>query len=850
MPYTMPKNRFGHSRLCLLSMLALGVACGDDVTASSETSPGTTPTSSNGADTTADSSSTSDDNPTTEASEDDSSGIPPESTSSTTTDGTTTNDTKDDATSTSSGVDTEDTDSSTTAAVESSTSTGTEEPQNCPYGVLNAPDVVSNSTLNQDSEFVSSCGGGGAPDYSYTLTAPADGFYIVRASSPDGVVNPILAVFDGNCGGPELDCNNDFGFGEDAEVGVQLTEGQIVTVVADGFALTGGTIDLSVTFFEGTCPDDDLGNTVPVVFTGDSTTSDNTVFASCGGDTAPDDTLTFTAPEAGVYAIDTAGSDYDTVLFLLDECGGNEIGCSDDVGADQTSHLNLLMEAGEEIVVVVDGAGLESGNYTVNIDRDVCPDITLPSVAPQTVSGSTVGELDASTGSCGGEGAPGVSYSFTAPEAGIYTIDTEGSGFDTVLYAIDGCGGPETACSNDVGVGNSSRINVTLAEGEEVLFVVDGDNGESGTFDINIELDMCPDFDLGSLSPQTVMGNTEAEVNSSTGSCGGGGAPDVAYTFTAPASGPYIFDTNGSDFDTVLYAFDGATCAGDSLECDDDDGDGTQSLMLLNLVQDQEITVVVDGFSNNSGDYVLNVTAPDCGNGVIEFGEVCDTDDLDGETCGDLGFPGGTLACDDACQLDSSGCDTCGDEVINGADACDGTAIGQFRCEDFGFEGGSLDCMDDCAAVDTDQCSDDVIVVCSSPGSAIDSVFPTTTDTITVTDTGTIADVDVFLNITHSYSGDLDVTLLADDLALSNEVSFDSCLGEDDVWAFFNDEGSAAAGDVCDVPIGVEGNLTPNQPLSVYDGNEASGSWTLSVTDDANLDNGTLNEWCLYITLE
>ncbi|MCR9166169.1 MAG: proprotein convertase P-domain-containing protein [Nannocystaceae bacterium] len=716
-------------RLCLLSALAL-TACGDD-TATPDTND---ETSGGGSSSTTD---TPDSGP---------------STSTTTTGGTTTDDGSTtmtvEPTSSSSG-DSADasttmvdpTDGSTTmvdptedssSGDESSSSEGGKMPMDCPYGDLMAPDLVNADTTGQDSEFTNSCGGGGAPDVSYTLTAPADGTYFFTATSPDGEVDPLVAVYDGTCGGPELACNEDIdGTTTAARVSTTLSMGQTVTVVVDGFSVVGGAVDLEVAFFEGTCPDGDLGNLAPVLQTGSTVDGDNTTFGSCGGTTGNDDQWTFTAPEAGIYTVDTLGSNFDTVLYALDGCGGTELICNDDAG-DMTSRINVTLTAGQEVVFVVDGAGLESGDYN-----------------------------------------------------------------------------------------------------------------------LNVELDACPDFEIMGALPVVETGSTAGEVNSSTGSCGGGGAPDVAYTFTAPQAGTYIFDTDGSAYDTVLYALDGETCEGATLACDDDDPDfGLQSRIAVDLEADQVITVVVDGFSANAGDYTLNVTSPDCGNGTIEFGEACDTDDLDGESCASQGFSGGTLACDPlTCQLDASACDTCGNGTVEGADECDGVALGATRCEDLGFDGGALDCAGDCA-FDTAQCANGIVAVCSSPAAAIDSAFPTTTDTITVPDMGTIADIDVFVDITHTFGGDLEMTLLADDLALSNELAFDQCSFNNDVFAVFNDEGSAAVGADCAEPIGIEGNLTPQQPLSVYDGGEASGSWTLSITDDAGGDTGTLNEWCVYITLE
>lgn len=718
-------------RLCLLSALALGTACGDDATAttSSDSSTGGTTTSTS-TDPTPTSSTSGTPTSTTEdpgtgsestASVDESSttrgGLDSSTTMVDPTDGSTTM------------VDPTDASSSSSTGGESSSSTGTMMATECPYGTLMSPDLLNATTFEQDSEFTNSCGGGGAPDVSYTLTAPADGTYFFTATSPDGVVDPLVAVYDGVCGGPELACNEDIdGTTTAARVSAALTMGQTVTVVLDGFSLAGGAIDLEVAFFEGTCPDGDVGPIVPVTQMSSTVDGDNTTFGSCGGTTANDD-----------------------------------------------------------------------------------------------------------------------QWIFTAPQAGIYTVDTLGSNFDTVLYALDGCGGTEIICNDDAG-DMTSRINVTLTAGQEVVFVVDGAELESGDYNLNVELDACPDFEIMGALPAVEMGSTVGEVNSSSGSCGFGDAPDVAYTFTAPEAGTYIFDTEGSAFDTVLYAFDGETCEGAELACNDQ-AIGNQSRIVLDLAADQQITVVVDGWSTGQGDYILNVTSPECGNGNVEFGEACDMDDLDGETCATQGFGGGTLACDASCNLDASGCDTCGNNVVEGADECDGISLGSMNCQDLGFDGGSLDCAADCT-YDTDECANGIISVCSSPNAVIDGDFPTTTDTITVADAGTIADVDVFIDITHTWAGDLDITLSADDLGLTTDLVLDVCTSTDDLYAFFNDEGTGTPGANCEEPVAIEGNLVPQGSLATFDGMSVTGDWSLQVTDDASPDDGVLNEWCLYVTLE
>jgi hypothetical protein len=49
----------------------------------------------------------------------------------------------------------------------------------------------------------------------------------------------------------------------------------------------------------------------------------------------------------------------------------------------------------------------------------------------------------------------------------------------------------------------------------------------------------------------------------------------------------------------------------------------------------------------------------ECGDGVVNVGEQCDGDDLNGFTCADLGYAGGELACDPVtCTYDASNCMT------------------------------------------------------------------------------------------------------------------------------------------------------------------------------------------------
>lgn len=94
-----------------------------------------------------------------------------------------------------------------------------------------------------------------------------------------------------------------------------------------------------------------------------------------------------------------------------------------------------------------------------------------------------------------------------------------------------------------------------------------------------------------------------------------------------------------------------------------------------------------------------------CGNGVLELGEVCDGDQLPDQTCEDLGFVGGELACSDTCTIDATGCSEqlCGNGILEGDEECDKMDLGGVNCTDLGFGPGLPMCTQSCT-FDTSTC--------------------------------------------------------------------------------------------------------------------------------------------------
>jgi hypothetical protein len=133
------------------------------------------------------------------------------------------------------------------------------------------------------------------------------------------------------------------------------------------------TLTPTATPTSSACPQVDLGSTVPTSYSGSTVGAQNLVGgASCGagGNNAPDASFRFTAPAGGTYQIDTAGSAFDTVLYVRNAtCSGEQLACNDDANGTVQSLVSVSLNAGQTVVVVVDGYGTRSGAFTLTIRR-------------------------------------------------------------------------------------------------------------------------------------------------------------------------------------------------------------------------------------------------------------------------------------------------------------------------------------------------------------------------------------------------------------------------------------------------------------------------------------------------
>jgi len=119
----------------------------------------------------------------------------------------------------------------------------------------------------------------------------------------------------------------------------------------------------------------------------------------------------------------------------------------------------------------------------------------------------------------------------------------------------------------------------------------------------------------------------------------------------------------------------------------------------------------------------------------------------------------------------------------------------------------------------------------------------------TVVDTGTIKDLDVSLNIKHTFVGDLEISLRHVDTGRSVLLIVRRCGAGQNIAATLDDEASDPVGTTCGSAPAISGIVRPEQPLSAFDGESFAGTWRLSAFDSAAPDEGSINGWALIATV-
>ena len=102
-----------------------------------------------------------------------------------------------------------------------------------------------------------------------------------------------------------------------------------------------------------------------------------------------------------------------------------------------------------------------------------------------------------------------------------------------------------------------------------------------------------------------IVGATNGNSDGYAFSCGGEGAPDWGYRWTADVAGEYSFEMQNTDYDTVLGLMDD-DCSTE-LACDDNGAPFGRSRIVFRAEAGQRFVIVADGANGEAGRYVIRI---------------------------------------------------------------------------------------------------------------------------------------------------------------------------------------------------------------------------------------------------
>jgi subtilisin-like proprotein convertase family protein len=138
----------------------------------------------------------------------------------------------------------------------------------------------------------------------------------------------------------------------------------------------------------------------------------------------------------------------------------------------------------------------------------------------------------------------------------------------------------------------------------------------------------------------------------------------------------------------------------------------------------------------------------------------------------------------------------------------------------------------------------------------VSNALDPTVSEIIIADPGIIGDLDVDLMLPHTYRSDLDIVLthvqsgtsavIASGIGGSGDnfgdMTLFPCTPDEECKFIFDDEGEPSTS----LPENAVGHYMPSEPLSIFDGIDKAGTWTLTITDFYSGDDGTLVQWSLH----
>jgi C1A family cysteine protease len=477
--------------------------------------------------------------------------------------------------------------------------------------------------------------GTGSPSRSvwWTWTAPASGPVTIDTVGSD--VDTLLAAYTGNSvDALTLKANDDdSGGNRTSRIAFEAVAGTAYHVAVDGYAGATGQISLALSQTPAAGPANDRfanravlsGATATASGANHGATAEAGEPAHAGYSASHSVWWTWTAPAGGQLTVDTIGSDFDTLLAVYT---GTAVGALTSVAADDqsggsnTSLVTVAVAAGSTYQIAVDGWDGQTGGVQLHLalsggaaanDRFANRLVLAGSPVSTTASSANASAEAGEPAHAGYAARRSLWWSWTAGGTGIVTMDTGGSGFDTLLAVYTGTtlsGLSTVAADDDSGPGSTSLVAFYATAGTTYQIAVDGYGGASGSIVLHLALAATSLNDafanrivLAGGGVSTTGGNVGASAEADEpGHHGYPAARSVWWTWTAPAAGMVTITTAGSGFDTVLAIYRGNALTSLAVVVSDDDSGGSlTSQVSFYAATGAVFQIAVDGFDGAEG---------------------------------------------------------------------------------------------------------------------------------------------------------------------------------------------------------------------------------------------------------
>jgi hypothetical protein len=325
----------------------------------------------------------------------------------------------------------------------------------------------------------------------------------------------------------------------------------------------------------------------------------------------------WTAPAGCTVAVDTFGSDFDTLLAVY---AGDSvealtpIDSNDNAEGSQQSRLTFAAESRTAYYIAVDGGGGTQGDILLSwkVGRPANDDFAraadVPADAVQ-VAGSNAGasKEPGEPDHAGYPGGASVWWRWTAPAAGQAVFNTFNSDNEATLLAV--YTGDSVGALSEVAQGEflPDQAVFHAQSGTTYYVAVDGYGGAMGDITLNVNTQPNDDFpnatDIGSDFLFVWGSNVKAtRRRGEPRHAGNPGGASVWWRWTAPASGTAIIDAILSDFDTLLAVYTGdAAETLTPVASNDDYLWFEQSIVTFDAVAGTTYHIAVDGYKDEFG---------------------------------------------------------------------------------------------------------------------------------------------------------------------------------------------------------------------------------------------------------